>query len=392
MPKQSNNCNILLLQDALERSQQDQDMQFNTAQQRVDLVRAERSVINNKVHQIIASGANIVISSEAIDSISLSLFARSNVIALRHVPIHMFPIIMNNTGAKPVKLYRGKATLGTCKNVIVETLPDGTCRTCLTGLNKNICTLVIQAPTNHAIQSHTVMIKKAVKVLKNVYQDCMIVPGGASVDIALCNDLIEIKHEHSRVIQSCVNALKRSCALVLCGNNDRILNQWINDYKENKVFVTPCDDCFVDVKQRGIWDSSRVKIQVLSQSFETVNVLLKIDCLIKASDLSKSALQRRVVHEEKPSKEDEPWSYQRYYPVIDKHISKREASRRSNKENTFYSEEKKEQRRLEESLGIQDESAKRRSRINQRLESLMHDRLREAGHGYQIDPFETDAM
>jgi chaperonin GroEL (HSP60 family) len=87
MPKLLKKCKILLYQEPLELEKQTSKtyMQFHTAQERLELTMGERKLVDDKVSAIIKTGANVVISTEAIDDIALGNFADHNIIALRHV-------------------------------------------------------------------------------------------------------------------------------------------------------------------------------------------------------------------------------------------------------------------------------------------------------------------
>jgi T-complex protein 1 subunit alpha len=110
MPTKLHSCKILFIDEPLELidvksslQSSSAHMEFHTAKERVALIRGEREVIDRKVKIIIESGANVVLSSEAIDAISLSQFAKSGIIALRHVRKETFQAAIEATQARCVR-------------------------------------------------------------------------------------------------------------------------------------------------------------------------------------------------------------------------------------------------------------------------------------------------
>lgn len=77
-------------------------MEFHTAQERLDLLKGERDVIDKKVESLIKTGANVIISTNAIDNISLYKFSRNGIIALRHVNKDLFEKVLKAVGGKAI--------------------------------------------------------------------------------------------------------------------------------------------------------------------------------------------------------------------------------------------------------------------------------------------------
>jgi chaperonin GroEL (HSP60 family) len=343
MPTCLSDCRILFITEPLELVQrstaQNMDMQFHTARQRVELINAERDLIDKKIQCLLSSGANVIISTNAIDSISLNAFAKNGIMAFRHVRQDLFEKLARCSGATIIHSILNQITskesfMGHASQVSIEEEGEGKYSLPyihFTGLSQKNATIVLSAPTKHVLQYMYRALKNTCKVLQNAYEDCLIIPGGGSVDMALANYVRSLCDNSSndlndsvskRICQGFASALEHAVPGNLCRNSGfnvyQALEQWkqelIQMQKINKkalltinLFEYPFE--FYDPIEKGIWDSLRVKIQYLYQCVDMVSTLLSIDYLVKAEDLrphsSKSLAMTPSEQEEQRKQEDQ---------------------------------------------------------------------------------------
>ena len=196
MPRKLSKCKILLITEALELPQRQSalDIQFHTAQQRVDLISAERDVIDKKVDAIVQSGATLVLSSNAIDAAALNRLAHQGIVALRHVKQDILDRVAYYSNAVVVssiarQLADDNSIFGYAESVRIEEHKQSS-NTIITGLPQGRpATLYLQAPTTTILEYNLRSLKNTIKVLQNAYEDCLIIPGGGSVEMALTHQL-----------------------------------------------------------------------------------------------------------------------------------------------------------------------------------------------------------
>lgn len=101
-PRNVQNGAVLVLAEALELPKlgSSTHLEFSSAQERVDLVQAERwHFVDGKVKKMIELGAQVVICTEAIDAHALQVLAENKILALRHVQRDKAEIIAKATNA-----------------------------------------------------------------------------------------------------------------------------------------------------------------------------------------------------------------------------------------------------------------------------------------------------
>jgi chaperonin GroEL (HSP60 family) len=403
MPMHLQSCKILLIDEPLELTDAKttlhaSKMEFSSAKERVELVQSEREVIDRKVQKIIQSGSNVLLSLEAIDAISLSRLANAGIIALRHVSKQVSSSVMEATGAKIVRSIMSQEFIfGFADQVHVQEHEENLFYTYLTGVkNARICTILVKGPTHHTVRASYNAVQNTLSVLRNTFEDCMLVPGGGSLEMSLAADVRKIDTSdlfETRIKEAFASALENGVPLALCQNSGfsvyQVLSEWKVKCQEDSLYALDLyhpTGAFIDPKKCGIWDSARVKLQALVLGIETCSVLLKIDCIAKAGDLRKHSVVVPIQENKKQ------WKYNRYRPGLDNpgKWSKREKEKVQKSEDRFYSEEERERRKkIEKFSTVENNDAKRVEKLKHATrEEAQRQRLREAGYGYEIDPFQ----
>jgi hypothetical protein len=131
--------------------------------------------------------------------------------------------------------------------------------------------------------------------------------------------------------------------------NKSIINKWrnLNKMEYLDIFSYP-PEFKSDLK---IWDSTRVKLQQIVSGVETINVLLKIDCITQ-SIIPNQTPKNIDVTEEMEENKNKWGEYNRFQPKFDEgqgKWTKEEKIKFKKREEKFYSEEKvKERKKIEE--------------------------------------------
>lgn len=423
MPRELHDCNIVFISEPLELSQrsasQHLNMQFHTAQQRVELVNAERNLINQKVKMIINSGAQVVISIGAIDATSLNMLAEHGIIALRHVKKETATKLAAACGVQFTHNIQRQLTpktkdqwLAKIGSVQVHD-DDSSSFTYFSGLKHRCSTIELYSSTKYTMSTLYHSLRNTLKVLQNAFEDGQLVPGGGSVDMLIASHIRSMANgDHfpdaisRKIAHSYANAIENAVPGNLCKNASfnicATLSEWRERVRDEQSFMTidlyqyPVH--FHNPKEIGLYDSLRVKIQSYHQSTDMVTALLDIDYMIMAGDLTSTNQPKREMEkhasqsEEHPTKQAQKWQYRRYVPKFNKDVSwskhEKEAFRR--REAKFYSKQERERRKkIEELEKAMSPSAVQDTSSTQRQQEEMERRKREMGlQGYNVDPFE----
>jgi len=415
MPREFKNCRVLLLSSVpLELIKEKKKNEFHTAEERLMIVRGERQFIEKQIDYIIQSSATVVISNDAIDDISLNKFSKNKILALRHVRQDVFDKIADLTGS--TKMYCCDSPindeyLGFSEQITVqedyrqlETIVR------VQGQNNRIGTIIVSASNKTNQQRYQRVIKGALKVLRNTFEDCLILPGGGFIDMTLSNfiqsqNMNSLSIAEQTVYQAFSNILEQSIPATLCErcgfNVNTTLKKWRSALTTSDspiaINCTKYPVEFINPIKEGIWDSLRVKIQSFHQTIETVTTLLNIDSILTSPDLKQYSQQRfeRILSElEANMHEDDTdeWKYKRFHSPLSSNtkISEKRKKELIKKEGKFYSKEASKQRKKMEKRDQPVEPFG--GFLSQEVQLVKREqerKLRERGLlGYSLDPFE----
>lgn len=415
MPRLLTDSLVVFISEPLELAQrsntQHLNMQFHTAQQRVELVNAERSMINNRINAIIDSGAKVVISIDAIDATSLNIFAQHGVIALRHVRKETAHKLAACCGVKFIHNILKQLTLGQkdqflAKIGCVEVQEDqSSAYTYFSGLPQSVSTIELFAPTTYTVETLRKVLRNTLKVLQNAFEDCQIIPGGGCVDMSIASYIRSIASTDSfpdpiskKIVHSFANAIENAVPGNLCRNSSfnvcTTLAEWRQKI-EDESYLTTIDLYqfpiqFHNPQTIGLYDSLRVKIQSYHQCADIVSALLDIDYMVLSGDLTPQSIRTTPTSRPESAEKNKKWQYRRYTPKINKEInwSKHDKEVFQKREDKFYSRQERERRKKIEGLENMEAPIKGIS-STQKHQSEIDRRKREMGiQGYNVDPFE----
>jgi len=197
MPKKLENCYVFACNVELEYEKTEVNSQFfyNSAEQREKMVEAERKVVDDRCRKIIelkkkvCDGTDktfVVINMRGIDPMSLDLFAKEGIIALRRAKRRNMERLALAAGCTCVQACEdlspdclGEAgsvyeyTLGEDKFTFMEDLKEPTS-----------CTVLIRGPNAFTIGLINESLRDGLRAVKNTLETSTVVPGAGSFEIA----------------------------------------------------------------------------------------------------------------------------------------------------------------------------------------------------------------
>lgn len=283
-PKKILNPKICCLNIELEwKSERDNaELRIEGVEEYQKIVNAEWEIINEKLDDIIDSGANVVLSSMSIGDYATQYFARAGIFSAGR--IHELP--------KLVKAFRGKISnstkhlqLGKC-SLFEERQLGETRYNYFEGENARSRTLILRGPGEEILEEVERAVHDAECVIKTAMKHKNIVCGGGSVEMQLS------KVCRSLSIQSANEELFAYRALSMAF--EKIPSQLAANFGLDPVFVLQSlrqahstGSCFGvtlkgidDMAKLGILEPLEVKKNVLKAALEAVTAIMSIDSTI----------------------------------------------------------------------------------------------------------------
>jgi len=209
MPKDLRNTYVLTCNVNLEYEKTEVNSQFfyNSADQREKLQASERRLIDEKVEKIltlkrqVCEGTNktfIVINQKGVDPISLDMFAKEGVIALRRAKRRNMERLTLACGGNAVNSVEDltEADLGYAGHVHEVELGDDRF-TFLEDVPKTFsCTILIKGPNEHTINQVKDAVKDGLRAVANTLEDKCILPGAGAFEVAAAVRL----REHAKTV------------------------------------------------------------------------------------------------------------------------------------------------------------------------------------------------
>ncbi|KRY76254.1 T-complex protein 1 subunit zeta [Trichinella pseudospiralis] len=297
-------CNVSL---EFEKPEVNVKALYKNAEEREKLLASEREFIIKRVQKIIDLKRKVcdletlndnvernfvVINQKGIDPISLDLFAKAGIPALRRAKRRNMERLMLACGCKPVNSVEnltedvlGKAglvhevTLGEDKYTFVEEVE-----------NPKSVTILIKGPSKHAINQVKDAVDDGLQSVKNTFEDGCVIPGAGAFEVAAYCDLMTLKETvDGRVkmgIQAFADALMIIVKSLAQNAGFHPVESCIKLQDEHKKhhrwlgLNLYTGDVLLPVEE-GVFDNYCVKKSILNSSVATASNLLMVDEIIR---------------------------------------------------------------------------------------------------------------
>ncbi|KAK8796856.1 hypothetical protein WA538_004398 [Blastocystis sp. DL] len=305
MPKSLKNCYILILNVSLEyeKSEANSTFVYSTAQERDELVAAERKFTDDKVRAIVdfknfmctpENGKNfVVINQKGIDPLSLDMLAKAGIMALRRAKRRNMERLSLACGGIPVNSVEDLTpdVLGFAGSVYEQTLGED--KFCFVEDVKNpfSCTLLLKGPNQQVVSQLKDAARDGIRAVKNALEDKKLVPGAGAFELAACTRLKEFAETVEGKAKLGVRAFADALLVIpktLAENSgfdvmDTILSVQDEIKKENmKGGLDVITGKALLPSIEGIWDNYRVKRQFIQLSTVIASQLLLVDEVMSA--------------------------------------------------------------------------------------------------------------
>lgn len=303
MPRNLKNCHILTCNVSFEyeKTEVQSGFFYSTADEREKLVESERKFTDEKVMQVIEfkrkvckeGESFVVINQKGIDPLSLDMFAKEGIFALRRAKRRNMERLTLACGGMAVNSTDdiSEEMLGWAGQVHEETLGDDKFTFVEDVRHPRSCTILVKGPNDHTIAQIKDAIRDGLRAVKNTIDDQAVVPGGGAFEVAASLSLQKYKTTVKGRAKLGIEAYAEAMMIIpktLADNSgfdvqDSVI-KLVDEHVESGAAVG------LDLmtgepmlpEQEGVWDNYCVKRQSLHLSTVLASQLLLVDEVMKA--------------------------------------------------------------------------------------------------------------
>ncbi|CAN0032064.1 unnamed protein product [Ascophyllum nodosum] len=311
MPRNLKNCHILTCNVSFEyeKTEIQSGFFYTTAQEREKLVESERKFTDEKVMQVIEfkrkvckdGESFVVINQKGIDPLSLDMFAKEGIFALRRAKRRNMERLTLACGGVAVNSTddMSEDMLGWAGEVHEEILGDDKYTFVEDVRHPRSCTILVKGPNEHTIAQIKDAIRDGLRAVKNTIDDQAVVPGGGAFEVAASLSLQKFKGTVKGRSKLGIEAYAEAMMVIpktLAENSgfdvqDSIIKLVDEHTASEKPAGTESGAAIgLDLmtgepmlpEQEGVWDNYCVKRQSLHLSTVLASQLLLVDEVMKA--------------------------------------------------------------------------------------------------------------
>ncbi len=297
MPTTVDDADVLLINEAIEIEDTDADasLQLDSPDQLQDFLDKEEEQLREKVRTIADSGADVVLCQKGIDDLAEHFLAKEGILAASRVKKSDLSFLREVTEGEIVSDLDSlePSNLGSA-NVEYDDADElfyieGT------GEESHGVTLLLRGSTDHVVDELERGIGDALEVVAQTVSDGRVLAGGGAVEVEVARRVREYADSVSGREQLAVEAFADALELVprvLAENAgldsiDTLVDlRAAHDDGQETAGLNVFTGDIVDTFDAGVIESAHAKRQAVSSATEAANLVLKIDDIIAAGDLS----------------------------------------------------------------------------------------------------------
>jgi thermosome len=297
MPSEAEDANVLLLTEPIEVEETDVDaeLQLDSPDQLQSFLDSEEERLREKVQQIKDAGADVVFCQKGIDDLAQHFLAKEGILAVRRVKKSDIKFLKEVTGANVASdLDTAEAADLGHANVSRDD-EDEMFYIEGTGDEPHGVTLLLRGSTDHVVDELERGVGDALDVASQTVADGRVLAGGGAVEVELARRVRDYADSVSGREQMAVEAFADALELVpriLAENSGLDAIDTLVDLRaahadgQEQAGLDVFTGDVVNAFDAGVVEPAHAKEQALSSATEAANLVLKIDDIIAAGDLS----------------------------------------------------------------------------------------------------------
>ena len=300
MPTKVINAKIALLGTAIEIAETETDAEISVTDpsQLQQFIDAEEQHIRDLVSAVVDAGANVVFVQKGIDDLAQHYLAKEGILAIRRCKKSDLTKLSRATGAKVVSKISDITSddLGSVGLVEQRKIGDDEMLFVVECDNPKSVSLILRGGTEHVVEEVERALNDALEVVRVTIQDGRVVAGGGSpeveVSLSLRNYADSIGGREQLAIESFADAVE-AIPRTLATNSGLDPIDSIVDLRAQHTAghvsagLSAIEGGVSDMLIEGVIEPLRVKTQAISSAQEATDLVLRIDDVIAAGNLSK---------------------------------------------------------------------------------------------------------
>ncbi|CAG9462643.1 unnamed protein product [Pedinophyceae sp. YPF-701] len=260
-----------------------------------EIEQAEKNKMKEKCEQILAYGCNCFVNRQLIYNYPEQLFADAGVQSVEHADFDGIERLALVTGAEVVSTFTepDPGVLGKCD--VIEEIMIGEDRLLhFSGVQKGeACTIVLRGASMHVLDEAERSLHDALCVLQQTVKDTRCTPGGGWPEMQMAKAIDEAAAvtpgKRSMAMEAFARALRQIPAII-CDNAGMDSAQVVSELRAAHAAELNCHEGVDvvrgevgDMTQLGVYESFRVKSQVLLSATEAAEMILRVDDIVRAA-------------------------------------------------------------------------------------------------------------
>ncbi len=295
MPRSFDDANTLLLDQPIEVDETDVDTEVSVTDpdQLQQFLDREEEQLKEKVQRIADLGTDVVFCQKGIDDLAQHYLAKEGILAVRRVKKSDIEFLTEVLGA-PIVSSLEDATADDLGAGTVER--DAGAETFhVTGEDAHGVTLLLEASTDHVVDEIERSVNDALDVVAQTIADGEVVAGGGAIEVELARRLRDYADSVSGREQLAVEAFADAVELVprvLAENSgldpiDTLVDlRAAHNNGNEQVGLDVNSGTTQNTIDSGVVEPAHSKRHAIASATEAANLVLKIDDIISAGDLS----------------------------------------------------------------------------------------------------------
>lgn len=302
MPKKIKDATIALIDASLEieKTETDAQIRITSPEQMQSFLEQEEKMIRDMVDKIVKSGANVVFCQKGVDDVAQHFLAKAGVMVARRVKKSDMESLAKATGATIITSLDDiqKSDLGFAGLVEEKKIAGSEMIFVQECKDPKAVSILIRGGTEHVVEEVMRAVEDAVGGVISALETGKVVAGGGSPEAAVSKGLKDFSQRYSGREQLAILSFAEAMEVIprtLAENAgldpiDTLVS--LRAAHEEGKFTHGVDvftGNIVDMKEKGVIEPLKIKIQAIQSAAEAAEMILRIDDIISASKLDKSS-------------------------------------------------------------------------------------------------------
>lgn len=293
MPKEISNAKILVIDDALEPEEiEDEALATEAGFARYQELQVQ---FRENVAKIVEMGVNVILVDRGVDGYAEEILTDAGIMVVQRISNKELRKAAEHTGARPIKrtglrkeAQELKKYLGKAKKVYEDEKLEHV--RIIGGKGKPMATVLVGAATEEVVGERERIAKDAASSVQAAVKGG-VVPGGGSIELALAREIEKVRENVRGMavygVDCVIDALKKPFSQIVANAGFNPLEK-IGDVTAAQVkerrdsLALDCDSGDVaDMLEMGVFDPAMVKLHAVKAAGEIAEAILRIDTIIK---------------------------------------------------------------------------------------------------------------